>query len=333
MIALLGRAVDAHGEPIDGGAPLRRRAGAWADAPRPAERRAVVAPLWTGIRAIDAFAPLGVGTRLGLFGLPGAGKSTLLEMVCAGANADAVVVALVGERGREAERWIDRCDERMAVVCATSDRSAEERIAGAEFAIAAAARLRSLGLDVLLVVDSVARYAAALREAAVARGESVGRAGYPPSVFARLARFLEVAGRTADGSITLLATVLLDDEDDPVAQSARSLLDGHIALSIARASRGAFPAVDPVASLSRAMPEFVSPEHLADAATVRDAIARLDACAETRALGMLPGDPHTRRAMDAEEALEDWLRQGRSAADPRATLASLAAFADTLRRR
>ena len=171
-----------------------------------------------------------------------------------GCTADAVVVGLCGERGREAQRWIERRDARTTVVCSTSDRPAKERIACVEVAFAHADALRDRGLHVAFVLDSLARFAAALRETATARGESVGRGGYPASVFAQLARFVEIAGPLRGGSITLIATVLSDGDDrDPVSDAARSLLDGHLQLSPRLAAAGRFPAIDVPASASRTM--------------------------------------------------------------------------------
>ena len=239
----LGRAIDAFGAPLDGGPPLLGRTVALAlRAPRPNEREPIERPLWSGVRVLDALLTFGRGARLGIFGPPGAGKSTLVESIVDGCAADAVVVGLAGERGREAQRWIARLDERTTIVCATSDRPASERIAAAAVAIAQARALCDRGLHVLFVLDSLARVAAAAREIAVAAGESVGRGGYPPSVFATLARYVECAGALRCGSVTLVATVLSDgDERDPVSEAARSLLDGHIAAFVRARTGRALP--------------------------------------------------------------------------------------------
>ena len=242
--------------------------------------------------------------RLGIFGPPGAGKSTLLRTLARDVRADAVVVALIGERGTEAERQFAILNGRTTIVCAPADRSAGERIAATELAMAQACRLRACGLDVVLILDSLARYAHAVREIALSCGEPPGRAGYPSTVFARLAELCECAGATAGGSVTLLATVLSEvaDPSDPLAEAVRSHLDGHLVLSRARAERGAFPAIDVPASLSRPMPAVVSPEHLAASARVRAAFARLDGAREARELGLTPPDP-------LEPALEAFVRQ------------------------
>jgi len=327
----LGRAIDANGSPIDDGPALRGRSVSLElRLPRPNERAPIATPLWTGFRVVDGLLTIGRGARVGIFGAPGSGKSVLLEAIAGGSTADAVVVALVGERGREAQHWIARRTETMTIVCATSDRPACERVAAAQVAVAQADALRERGLDVLLVVDSLARIAAATREIAVGSGEATGRGGYPPSVFAQLARLVEVAGALRKGSITLIATVLNDgDERDPVSDAARSILDGHIALSARLAQYGRFPAVDVLASASRTMEQVVEPAHLRAAARVRHALAVLDRVEDARALGIESGDRATRAAIEAEPRLESFLRQG-SAADCNATLSQLVALAGLL---
>jgi ATP synthase in type III secretion protein N len=327
-----GRAIDAFGKPLDGGPALRgRRVALERPAPLPYERRPVDRPFWTGVRVIDGLLTLGRGSRVGIFGAPGSGKSTLLESLVTGARADAVVVGLCGERGREAQRWIERRDARTTVVCATSDRSADERIRSVRVAFAHAAALRERGLHVAFVFDSLARFAAALRETAVARGESVGRGGYPPSVFSELARMLEIAGAVRRGSITLIATVLADGDDrDPVSDAARSLLDGHLQLSTALAHAGRFPAIDVPASASRTMDAVVSHAQRRNAAAVRAALATLDRTAEARTLGITPESAAGARAVEAEAQIERFLRQGEQATPPGVTLAMLGDLADTL---
>jgi type III secretion protein N (ATPase) len=324
-MALLGRAVDAFGAPLDGGGtPRGLRERIDVPAPTPAQRIAIAQPLWTGVRAIDALLTIGRGARVGIFGEPGAGKSTLLETIIRGVRADAVVVALCGERGREAQQWIAGCDRRTTIVCATSDRPSEERVRAATLAFAQAGALARRGLQVLLVLDSLARVAYALREMGAARGESVGRGGYPPSVFAQIAALVERAGAFAHGSVTLIATVLHDgDERDPVSEAARSLLDGHLVLSAARAQTGRYPALDVPASASRTMQAVVTPEHAAAAAAVRAALAHL-ATTDARALGLEPPS-------EAEPALERLLCQGREPIRPAVVLEALAQTADMVR--
>lgn len=324
-----GRAVDAYGLPLDHRPHLRgRRVPMMLKAPRPSERAAITTALWTGVRVIDGLLTIGRGARIGIFGAPGAGKTTLIESILDGCSADAIVVALVGERGREAARWIDRCDERTTIVCATSDRPASERVRAAQLALVHAGALREHGLHVVVMLDSLARFAAALREIAVAGGESSGRGGYPPSVFAEMARLVEVAGALREGSITLITTVIHDgDERDPVSEAARSLLDGHIALSLPLAEAARFPAIDVPASASRTMEAIAGETHLRDARAVRRAIAVLDRLADARALGIEPSDGPARMAIAAELRLEAFLRQDRSRSPQLQTLAELAEIA------
>jgi len=328
----LGRAIDAQGAPLDDGSLLLgRRVMLEPRSPRPNEREPITSPLWTGVRTIDALLTIGRGARIGIFGPPGTGKSSLIESIVAGCRCDAVVVALVGERGREAQRWIAARASRMTVVCATSDRPARERIAATHVAVAQASALRERGLHVLLVLDSLARVAAALREAGVAAGESTGRGGYPPSVFADLARLVEVAGALAEGSITLVATVLSDGDDrDPVSEAARALLDGHIALSLRRAESGRFPAIDVPASTSRTMDLVAELPHLRAAARLREGLALLQRLEDARALGIEPSDRTGRAAVAAEPQIERFLRQGRATANPEESIAELIAIAPLL---
>jgi type III secretion protein N (ATPase) len=253
----------------------------------------------------------------------------LLETIAANARADAVVLALVGERGREARAWFERLDRRTTIVCATSDRCASERVRAADVAMTQARRLCEAGLHVLLVVDSLARYAAAVREQRVALGEPVGRGGYPPSVWAALARYLERAGMLRRGSITVLATVLGDGDDDrePLSENARSLLDGHIVLSSALARAGRFPALDVLASSSRTMGSVVAPAHARDASAVRAALALLADTKEVREVGIVrDGEPALAAAVAAEPAIRTFLYRSAPSA-PADTLRSLATLA------
>jgi type III secretion protein N (ATPase) len=333
--ALLGRAVGAGGNVLDGGSvPIGRRRVAVARVPAPRRRVAVTVPFHTGIRALDGPLAFGRGARIGIFGSPGAGKSTLLEAIVAGSSSDATVVALVGERGREAERWLRRIEPRTTVLCATSDRPAEERLGVAELAFAQADALRSRGLHVLIVVDSLARVAAAARDLAIGRGEPVGRGGFPPSVTATQARLLECAGATAAGSITLVATVLSEGplEHDPVAEAARAALDGHVVLSARLAAAGWFPAIDLPASASRTLGEVATAEHCRAAGRLRAALAALDAARDARSLGLDPGagDPVLARAIAAEGRIAAFLKQAEGAANPAETLMQMTAIADSL---
>ncbi len=326
----LGRALDARGAPLDDGPPpCGRRVAVNVRAPAPSRRAPIADALWTGIRAIDGLLTLGRGARIGVFGAPGSGKSVFVENLVAGCEADAVVVALVGERGREAQRWIGRRSERATIVCATSDRPAQERIDAACVAMAHAGALRERGLHVVLLLDSLARFAAALRETAVAAHESVGRGGYPPSVFTHLARLLEVAGELRAGSITVIATVLCDGDDrDPVSEAARSLLDGHVMLSSELAHAGRFPAVDVLRSASRTMDAVTDEEHRRASQRIRWALALLERVQDARSLGIEPSDRAAVAAMAAEPHIEAFLRQA-SAGSPwtqtRARLLEIAA--------
>ena len=333
--AALGRAIDAAGMALDGGPGLRGSLVRVArGAPPPRERRPIDTIFWTGVRAIDGLLTLGRGARIGIFGAPGAGKSTLLEMIAAGARGDAVVLALIGERGREAQTWLGRLNGRTTAVCATSDRSAAERVRAAEIAMAQAVTLREHGLDVVVILDSLARYAAALRELRIAHDEPVGRGGYPPAVWAELARFLERAGTARRGSITLIATVLSDGDDarEPLSDAARSMLDGHIALSAELACGGHHPAIDVPASRSRTMGAVVSPGHACDAETVRAALGLLAQTKDVRSLGLSDNrDRKLAAAVAAEPALCAFLRQ-RAPVLPEETTLALRSVAALLAR-
>lgn len=330
---LLGRAIDACGAPLDGRPRVRGRHVA-VDAPPHliGKRRPCGAVCWTGVRAIDGPLAFARGARMGVFGGPGAGKSTLLDAIVRGADADAVVVALVGERGREAERRVARIGPRTTIVCATSDRAPAERVRAAEVAFAQADALRARGLDVLLVVDSLARICSAARELLLGLGEPAGRGGYPPGVFALLARLLERAGVIGDGSVTLVATVLSDgpDEHDPVSEAARAALDGHLVLSERLARAGHFPAVDVARSASRTLAEAAAPDHLAAAGVLRAAVAALDESRDARSLGLRSDDPFLARCVAQESAVERFLRQGPAPCPPHQTLTELLRLADTL---
>jgi len=329
--ALFGRSCNGSGDAIDGGAPIRgTRRHAGFDAPAPHDRAPIDRPLWSGVRAIDTLLTFGRGARIGVLGGAGVGKTTLLDAIARGCAAEAVIYAAIGERGREAERAIARTDDRTTTIVATGDDRAAEWVAAAEFAMAHAVHLRARGLHVLLLCDSLARYANALRELALARGESLGRGGWPPSVVPTLARWLEAAGATRQGSITVVATVLAADVEDPLLDATRALLDGHIALSPALAHAGRFPAIDILGSRSRTMDAVASPEHLAAARRVRAALSLLEGSADARALGILGEDPRLLAAVAAEPALRALLEQGPERAEPGRSLRILAEAADTL---
>ena len=279
---LLGRMLDGFGHPMDdGGAVLGAEPRpARVEAPSPAERVAVTEPLPTGVRAIDGMITLGRGQRLGIFAGSGVGKSTLLGQVTHGTAADVIVCCLVGERGREVGDFItgvlgEEGLKRSVVVAATSDRPPIERASAPFVAMTIAEHFRDQGLDVLMVMDSVTRYAAAQREIGLAVGEPPTVRGYPPSFFATVPKLIERMGRTKKGSITGLITVLMDADDpnDPVSDTLRGLLDGHLFLSRDLAEKGHFPAIDVLASLSRLMPALVDGDHAACARELRADLA------------------------------------------------------------
>jgi type III secretion protein N (ATPase) len=311
-VALLGRVIDAQGRPMDNLGPINGRLTQIIEPPiPPGTRTAISRPFWTGIKAMDGLLTTGRGARMGVFGAPSAGKSTLLSMLIKGAEADAIVVALIGERGREAAEWMEKITPRTTIVCTPSDCSAAERARAAHVAMAQASQLRRRGLNVLVILDSLMRFAAAMREIAVAAGESVGRGGFPPSVFAELARLVERAGTAGTGSITLFATVLSDggNENDPLSEAAKSLLDGHVVLSETLARAGHYPALEILKSVSRTMNEVVSREHVKAASKVREAMANLDRTKETRELGFATNNEAVERAVAAEPHILKFLRQ------------------------
>jgi flagellum-specific ATP synthase len=276
-------------------------------------------PMSTGVRAIDACLTLGKGQRIGLFGGSGIGKSTLLAMMAKNTHADVSVLALVGERGREVRAFIE--DElgdalaRSVVVVATSEYSPLLRIRAALAATAIAEHFREQGQHVLLMMDSLTRFAMAQREVGLAAGEPPTTKGYTPSVFSMLPSLVERAGLLADGgSITGVYTVLVEGDDmtDPVADAARSLLDGHIILSRSHADRGHFPAIDMPASLSRLMPAVVSPEQRDAATRLRAHLATLSAADDLIQIGAYKtgSNPEVDEAIAKRSSIESFLRQG-----------------------
>jgi len=301
---LLGRVVDGLGRPLDGQAAIT---GALVPVDRtpPAAlgRRPVAEPLATGIRVIDGLLTLGQGQRIGLFAGSGVGKSTLLGAIARGTAADVVVVALVGERGREVGEFLERSlgpegRKKSVVVVATSDAPALERFRGR---------------SVMLLVDSVTRFARAQREVGLSAGEPPARRGYPPSVFALLPRLLERSGQGERGSITAIYTVLVEggDMDEPIADEVRGIVDGHVVLDRAIAARGRYPAVDVTASLSRVMNAIVGAHHLEAARAIRDMVALFESKRDLVLLGAYAKgtDRELDRAIERMPRIEAFLRQ------------------------
>jgi type III secretion protein N (ATPase) len=335
---LLGRVLDGLGRPMDGGGPVQGALTAWPverDPPDPMKRARVTRPLPVGVRVIDGLLTVGEGQRVGLFAGSGVGKSTLLGQIARQCEADVVVIALVGERGREVREFLEdalgpKGRERAAVIVATSDAPALVRLRSAFVATAVAEYFREQGARVLLMMDSVTRVARAQREVGLAAGEPPARRGYPPSVFALLPRLLERTGAGERGSITALYTVLVEggDMEEPVADEVRGILDGHVVLDRALGARGRWPAVDVLASLSRVM-DHVTPEaHRERARRMRELLAAYESKRDLIALGAYQrgGDRATDEALARIDAIESFLRQRREEHSAFATIvAELAA--------
>ncbi|MFH0903004.1 MAG: FliI/YscN family ATPase [Pseudomonadota bacterium] len=338
---LLGRVLDGLGVPCDGGPPLGQELERWAvdrAAPNPLARRRVSRPLVTGVKAIDAFLTIGEGQRIGLFAGSGVGKSTLLGQLARSSSADVNVICLVGERGREVRDFVEDCLGadglgRSVVICATSDEPSLVRLKSPFVATAVAEWFRDRrGARVLLLMDSVTRFARAQREVGLAAGEPPARQGYPPSVFAALPCLLERSGTSHEGSITAVYTVLVagGDMDEPIADEVRGILDGHIVLERAIASRGRWPAIDVLASLSRLMPVVAAPEHQADAARAREVMATYDGQRDLIRIGAYQAgsDARVDDAIARIEGIEAFLRQSAGERFPlEATLAELSRLA------
>jgi ATP synthase in type III secretion protein N len=318
--ALLGRILDGLGRPADG-RPLPAGLEEWPierAAPDPLIRMRVSRPLPLGVRAIDALATLGEGQRLGLFAGSGVGKSTLLGQIARNTRAELSVICLVGERGREVREFVEDALgpeglARSVVVVATSDAPPLVRLKAAHVATAVAEWFAERGRSVLFMLDSITRYARAQREVGLAAGEPPARQGYPASVFAALPRLLERAGNRAAGGITAIYTVLVagGDLDEPIADEVRGALDGHVILDRRIAERGRFPAVDPLASLSRVMPAVTTEAHRAAAARLRSLLAAHERQRDLISVGAYrPGsDPETDAAIERLPAIEAFLAQ------------------------
>lgn len=284
---LKGRVLNALGEPLDkntkGELITEMEYPVITSPPDAFSRRKITKPISLGVKAIDGLITCGEGQRMGIFATAGIGKSVLLEMMVKHTEAEVIVVALIGERGREVREFIEDglgADgmENAVIIVATSDRPAIERVKAAHVATAVAEYFRDQGQRVLLLMDSMSRYARAQREIGLAAGEVPTRRGYPSSVFAAIPKLLERAGNSANGSITAFYTVLVegDDMSDPVAEEVRSILDGHILLSSQLSSQGHYPAIDILRSLSRSMHRIVPENHSQAAAKIRRLLAKYD---------------------------------------------------------
>lgn len=330
--ALLGQTLDGWGR----GTIARRMTIAPLDAASVplADRAPIDTAMRTGVAAVDAFATLGYGQRVSLTAGAGVGKTTLVRRIVEQADVDARVVALIGERGREAAETRDRlrslpCWPQTSLYSVTSDAAPIERFTAARAATAQAEWLCATGRRVLLVIDSLTRVAAAWREMALAAGEPPAHRGYPPSLSTALARLVERAGARKVGSVTAVYTVLVDadDEFEPVTDALRALLDGHIALARRHANAARYPAIDVLRSLSRAMPEIIAPAHRSDAALVRRAIAALEDAEDLFAIGVYRhgGDQWLDTCVAVRPAIETLVFDGHgSCTDPLEQLASIA---------
>jgi flagellum-specific ATP synthase len=317
--AMLGRVIDTSGNPLDAKPEYRARHSVNLDgsAPLPLERVPIREPLSCGIRAIDGLLTCGRGQRVGIFGGSGVGKSTLIGMMARGTAADMTVLALVGERGREVGEFLEILGEeglrRAVVVVSTSDQSPLLRIRAALAATAVAEHFASLGKNVLLIVDSLTRFAMAQREIGLAAGEPPTAKGYTPSVLNMLARLVERTGNFSQGSVTAFYTVLMegDDQQDPVVDTVRSLLDGHVLLDRNLAFRNHYPPISILDSVSRLMTSMVSDQHLAKANVLRSLMAVYNRSEDLIRIGAYQknSDPVLDRAIEQMPAIESFLRQ------------------------
>ncbi len=331
---LLGRVLDGIGNPYDNKGDLKAETyyPVYQEAPDPMIRRIIKDPLPLGLRVIDGFLTLGEGQRMGIFAAAGGGKSTLLSSIVKGAQVDITVVALIGERGREVREFIehDLGEEGMkksVIVCATSDKSSMERAKAAYVATAISEYFRDQGEKVLLLMDSVTRFARAQREIGLAAGEPPTRRGFPPSVFAMLPKLMERAGNNDKGSISALYTILVEGDDmtEPIADETRSILDGHIILSRKLASSNHYPAIDVLASTSRTMNNVVADEQKANTGKIRELLAKYTQVELLLKIGEYKSgaDQVTDEAVEKIDAINAFLKQG---------LGEISSFPETLKR-
>ncbi len=320
---LCGRVLDATGVPIDAGVPIGAGNRVFCDAPAvsPLSRQPIRSPLPTGVRAIDTLMSLGQGQRVGVFSAAGVGKSTLLGMLARGTQADFVVIGLIGERGREVRDFLENDlghegRAKSITVVATSDQPAPKRILAAKTATAIAETLRDQGKSVLLLMDSLTRFATAQREIGLAAGEAPTTRGYPTSVFSSLSHLVERAGNSARGSITAIYTILVegDDNNEPISDAVRGFLDGHIVLSKSLADGGHYPAIDVLRSLSRLQQQLLDQNQTSVATEVRKWMAIYDEHRELIQIGAYrPGsNPQIDRAIAIKPTIDGFLKQSRN---------------------
>lgn len=318
--ALLGRVIDAHGQPLDGKGKIHYEDEypIYAEPPSPLDRPIIDQPLFTGIRAIDCFTSIGQGQRIGLFAGSGVGKSVLMGMIAKASSADINVIALIGERGREVREFLDEVLgeeglKRSVVVAATSDQAGMARVKASLVATAIAEYFRDQGNNVFMLIDSVTRIAMAQREIGLASGEPPTTKGYPPSVFSLLPKLLERAGRNEKGSITGIYTVLVDNDDpnDPVADSVRSIIDGHIVLSRKLANRNHYPAIDVLNSVSRVMTKVISKKERSIAQKAKELLATYRESEDLINIGayVKGSNPRIDQAISANEPINRFLKQ------------------------
>ncbi|CAM2747407.1 flagellar protein export ATPase FliI [Vibrio mytili] len=319
---LLGRVIDGVGNPLDGLGPLytEHRASFSADPINPLSRKPISEPLDVGLKAINGLLTVGKGQRIGLFAGSGVGKSVTLGMMTRGTTAQVVVVGLIGERGREVKEFIEEIlgedgRRRSVVVAAPADSSPLMRLKGCQTALTIAEYFRDQGLDVLLLMDSLTRFAQAQREIALSVGEPPATKGYPPSVFAKLPALVERAGNggAEQGSITAFFTVLTEGDDlqDPIADASRAILDGHIVLSREMADAGHYPAIDVEKSVSRVMPQITTEEHVLMSKAVRQVLSICRKNQDLVSIGAYkPGtDPAIDGAFTIKPKLDEYLQQ------------------------
>jgi flagellum-specific ATP synthase len=319
--ALLGRVIDATGDPLDGVDNYRaeQRLGVDVNGPHAMDRMVIHEPMGCGVRAVDALLTCGRGQRMGIFGGSGVGKSTLIGMMTRGTSADLTVLALVGERGREVREFLEGAlgeegRRRSVVVVSTSDQSPLLRVRAALAAATIAEHFAAKGKNVLFVLDSLTRLAMAQREIGLSAGEPPTARGYTPSVFTLLARFIERAGSFRNGSVTAFYTVLMegDEQNDPIVDGARSLLDGHIVLDRRLVARGHYPPISILDSLSRLMPSVASREQMEKARRIRELMAAYAESEDLITVGAYRkgSDPSLDQAIAAMPTIRAFLQQG-----------------------